>query len=125
MLFFAFSACKKTSLRQISEANTINPSISYVNSKSGLFLAEFIGIDSKNVYTGILMPSGSSVKLTVPSYLTSGRYDVLLSPEGSIAKTSTKYIVGGVSGETSKYPVTIKNIYIPIDNTGTISIDLK
>lgn len=126
MLLCSFGACKKAGIKQNSPiASAADRGVFYTDAKTGVFLAEFIGVDSKSVYTGIILPGNAGAKLTVPAYLASGHYDVLLSPEGAISKTTTHYTVGGVSGITDKYPVTIKNVYIPVDASGTVSISLR
>ena len=115
-------ACKKTN---IQGPPVIANGLYYANGKSGLFVVELITTDSKKVYTGILLAGNVGVRLSLPADITSGRYDVLLSPEGALANSTTEYTVGGLSGSTNKYPIEVPNVYLTVGNTAAVSISVR
>src|SRR5262249_11691151 len=116
-------SCKKTLISQAKPSAM--SSITYTNDKAGLFVVQLINLGSKTVYNGIMMPSNVSSQLILPSKLPVGNYDVVLSPEGAVSKSTTVYNVDGFIGSTSSYPLILRNVYLPVDNVGDITISVR
>jgi hypothetical protein len=115
--------CRKSALKLENPATTSG--IFYTNSKPGLYLIELIGVGSRSVYYGIISPGSTGVMLSFPTKVAAGCYDVVLSPEGSVAKTTTVYTIGGKSGSTAVYPLILHNVFLPADNSGAVSITVR
>lgn len=129
---FTMGSCKKeASAKQVApppvqniSANGAPASLYYTNSSSAMYVVELIGIDSKNVFTSILSPNSNAAKLTLPSSLIPGYYDIVITPEGAWSNTTTKYVIGGIKGAAHQYPATIRKAYISMNDPATIAIVL-
>jgi len=131
LLLFGISACdkvvymqKNASPAEESKSMGIPDSVYYSNSNQAMYVVEFINIESKKVFTTVIYPNRNIEQLTVPGYLTTGLYNIVITPEGAYSKITTHYAVGGISDSTSKYPAIIKNASIMMNNKSSISIAL-
>jgi hypothetical protein len=131
LLLFGISACDKVVYMQKNAAPAVEStsvgipdSVYYSNSSQAMYVVELINIDTKKVFTTIIYPNRNLEQLTVPGYLSTGLYNVVITPEGAYSKITTHYAIGGISDSTSKYPATIKNASIQMNNKSSISIAL-
>jgi hypothetical protein len=118
ILFFYLVGCKKES--SIHQSTTNQDELSYSNSTSAMYFVELIGVDSKNLFTFLMLPNSKNVSL--PITITSGHYDIVITPENLYSNISTSFNIGGIRGASSKYPTIIHNTPILIGNSKTLSI---
>lgn len=123
LLIVFFAACKKEIGKEPNSMISPSNGVLYTNKKNGIVLVQLIG--AGKVYTGIMLPGNTGVRLDVPATLSSGRYDVVLSPEGSLIGAPIQYTIGGITGLVTQYPATIKNVFIPVDNSGAVAISVR
>ena len=129
---FSLAACKKSDFAQTSvpiaapqnNKDDAPVNVYYTNSSDAMYVVGFINIDTKKVFTTVVLPSSKPAKLILPGILTSGYYNVVITPEQAYSAVTTRYTIADVSGSSNQYPATIKRVYLTMNTVGEAPVSI-